>query len=36
MHNLKISAAEDHQEDSTSNGIDEEMSHPASNIDIAE
>jgi hypothetical protein len=36
MHKSKISAAEDHQEYSTSNGIDEEMSHPASNIDIAE
>jgi hypothetical protein len=36
MHNLKTSAAEDHQEDSASNGIIEEISHPASNIDMAE
>jgi hypothetical protein len=35
MHNSKISAAEDHQEDSASNGIIEETSHPASNIDMA-
>jgi hypothetical protein len=36
MHNSKISAAEDHQEDSANNGIVEETSHPASNIDMAE
>jgi hypothetical protein len=36
MHNLKISATEDHQEDSTSNGIIEETCHTASNIDMAE
>jgi hypothetical protein len=36
MHNSKTSAAEDHQEDSASNGIIEETSHPASNIDMAE
>jgi hypothetical protein len=32
----KTSAAEDHLEDSASNGIIEETSHPASNIDMAE
>jgi hypothetical protein len=36
MHNSKTSAADDHQEDSTSNGIIEEISHPASNIDMIE
>jgi hypothetical protein len=35
MHNLKTSAADDHREDSASNGIKEETSHPASNIDMA-
>jgi hypothetical protein len=35
-HNLKISAAEDHQEDSASNGIVEETSQPACNIDMVE
>jgi hypothetical protein len=35
MHNSKTSATEDHQEDSASNGIVEETSHPASNIDMA-
>jgi hypothetical protein len=36
MYNSKTSAAEDHQEDSASNRIDEETSHPASNINMAE
>jgi hypothetical protein len=36
MHNSKISAAKDHQEDSASNGIIEETSHPAFNIDMIE
>jgi hypothetical protein len=36
MHNLKTSAAENHQEDSAGNGIIEETSHPTSNIDMAE
>jgi hypothetical protein len=36
MHNLKTSIAEDHHEDSTSNGIIEETNHPASNIGMAE
>jgi hypothetical protein len=36
MHNSKTSTAKDHQEDSASNGIIEETSHPASNIDMAE
>jgi hypothetical protein len=36
MHNSKTSAAEDHQEDSASNEIIEEISHTASNIDMAE
>jgi hypothetical protein len=36
MHNLKTSAAENHQEDSARNEIIEETSHFASNIDIAE
>jgi hypothetical protein len=36
MHNSKTSATENHQEDSTSNGIIEETSHLASNIDMAE
>jgi hypothetical protein len=35
MHNSKISAVEGHQEDSASDGIIEETSHPASNIDMA-
>jgi hypothetical protein len=35
MHNSKASAVEDHQEDSVSNGIIEETSYPASNIDMA-
>jgi hypothetical protein len=35
MHNLKTSATEDDQEDSASNRIIEETSHPASNIDMA-
>jgi hypothetical protein len=34
MHNLKTSAAENHQEESGSNGIIEETNHPASSIDI--
>jgi hypothetical protein len=36
MHNSKISSVEDHQEDLASNGIIEGISHPASNIDMAE
>jgi hypothetical protein len=36
MHNSKTSAAEDHQQDSTSNGIIEETSHPTFNIDMVE
>jgi hypothetical protein len=36
MHNLKTSAAENHQEESASNGIIEETDHPASSIDMAE
>jgi hypothetical protein len=36
MHSSKTSAAEDHQEDSSSNGIIEETNHPASNIDMDE
>jgi hypothetical protein len=36
MHNSKTSTAADHQEDSASNGIIEETSHHASNIDMAE
>jgi hypothetical protein len=36
MHNSKISAVDDHQEYSTSNGIEEETSHSASNIDTTE
>jgi hypothetical protein len=36
MHNSKISLVEDHQEDLASNGIIEEISHSASNIDMAE
>jgi hypothetical protein len=36
MHNLKTSATDDHQEDSVSSGIQEETSHPASNIDVTE
>jgi hypothetical protein len=36
MHNSKTSAAKDHQKDSASNGIDEETSHPTSNIDMTE
>jgi hypothetical protein len=35
MHNSKTTAAEDHQEDSASNGIIQETSHLASNIDMA-
>jgi hypothetical protein len=35
MHNSKTSAADDHLEDSASNGIKEETNHPASNIDMA-
>jgi hypothetical protein len=33
MHNSKTSAAENYQEESASNGIIEETSHPASSID---
>jgi hypothetical protein len=36
MHNSKPSAADDHQEDSASNGIKEETSHPTLNIDMVE
>jgi hypothetical protein len=36
MHNSETSAIEDHQANLTSNGIIEETSHPASNIDLAE
>jgi hypothetical protein len=36
MNNTKTSAADDHQEDSTRNGINEEISHPDSSIDMAE
>jgi hypothetical protein len=36
MHNSKISAANDHQEDSINSGISEEISHPDSSIDMAE
>jgi hypothetical protein len=36
MHNLKTSAPENHQDDSASNGIIEETSHPASSIDMVE
>jgi hypothetical protein len=36
MHNSKTSAAENHQEESASNGIIEETRHPASSIDMAE
>jgi hypothetical protein len=36
MYNSKTSAAENHQEDSASNGIIEGTSHPASSIDMAE
>jgi hypothetical protein len=35
MHNSKTSVADDHLEDSASNGIKEETNHPASNIDMA-
>jgi hypothetical protein len=35
-HNSKPSAADDHQEDSASNGIKEETSHPTLNIDMVE
>jgi hypothetical protein len=35
IHNLKTSATENHQEESTSNGIIEEIGHPASSIDMA-
>jgi hypothetical protein len=34
MHNSKISTTDDHQEDSTNNGINEESSHVASSIDM--
>jgi hypothetical protein len=36
MHNSKTSVADDHREDSTSNGINEETSHSTSSIDMAE
>jgi hypothetical protein len=36
MHNSETSAANDHQEDLANNGICEETSEPASNIDMAE
>jgi hypothetical protein len=36
MHNSKTSVADNHQEDSTSNGINEETSHSTSSIDMAE
>jgi hypothetical protein len=36
MHNSKTSVVDDHQKDSASNGINEEISHPASIIDMAE
>jgi hypothetical protein len=36
MHNLKTSAPENHQDDSASNGIIEETSHPASSIYMVE
>jgi hypothetical protein len=36
MNNTKTSAADDHQEDSARNGINEEISHPDSSIDMAE
>jgi hypothetical protein len=36
MHNSKTSVAENHQEESASNGIIEQTSHPASSIDMAE
>jgi hypothetical protein len=36
MHNSKISATNDHQEDWASNEIKEQTSHPASNIDMIE
>jgi hypothetical protein len=36
MHNSKTSVANDHQEDSGSNEINEETSRPASSIDMAE
>jgi hypothetical protein len=36
VHNSKTSVAEDHQEYSASNVIDEETSHPTSNIGMAE
>jgi hypothetical protein len=32
---LKTNATKDHQEESASNGIIEETSHPTSNIDMA-
>jgi hypothetical protein len=35
MHNSKTSVAVDRQEDLANNGIVEEISHPASNIDMA-
>jgi hypothetical protein len=36
MHNSKTSVADDHPEDLTSNGINEETSHPAYIIDMVE
>jgi hypothetical protein len=36
MHNSKTSVANDHREDSASNGISEATSHPTSSIDMAE
>jgi hypothetical protein len=36
MHNSKTSASNDHQEDSASNRINEEINHPASIIDMTE
>jgi hypothetical protein len=35
MHNSKTSVADNHREDSTSNGINEETSHSTSSIDMA-
>jgi hypothetical protein len=35
MHSSKTSAAEDHQQDSVNNGVIEETSYPASNINMA-
>jgi hypothetical protein len=36
MHNLKRIAADDYQEDSASNGINEETNHLDSSIDMVE